>query len=129
MRTLRSAIAILLIVTTTSCVVASRRVDINNLDYRKPVDVSSPVKAHLKDGSTIVYPAGVTVTATELQGSGTRYPFAGASASQAGRIPLDQVVAMESYRETKQFEFAPSLLATAAGVFATALLAVALFGS
>jgi hypothetical protein len=116
-------------VTTAACVIASRRVEIKDLDYRRPVEVSNPVKAHLKDGSTIVYPGGVTVTATEIQGSGTRYPFAGQSATQTERVPLDQVVGMESYRESKHGQFGVSLLATAAGVVGTAALLKAIFGS
>jgi hypothetical protein len=129
MRTLRSATAIVLIMTTTACVIVKRRVDVNDVDYRKPILLTNPVKAHLKDGSTVVYPVGVTVTATELQGNGTRYPFAGSSAMQTGAVPLDQVVGMESYRESKQGQFGVSLLATAAGAVGTLFLLKAIFGS
>lgn len=129
MRLLRRILAILLIVTTTSCV--SRRVDINNVDYRKPVQVKSAVKAHLKDGSTIVYPSGVTVTATEVQGTGTRYPFTGSGTSEVSSVPVDELVGMESYRAAVNGAetFFVTLLGTAATVAATGLLAVALFGS
>ncbi len=130
MKTLRSVLAILLIVTTSSCVFVSRRVDVNDLDYRKPVTVTNSVKAHLKDGSTVVYPSGVTVTTTEVQGSGTRYPFTGASTAVLS-VPLEQVVGMESYRASVKGgeSFVVSVLATAVGVVAAAGLAVAIFGS
>jgi len=129
MRTLRAVVAVLLMVTTASCV--SRRVDINAVDYRKPVQVRSAVKAHLKDGSTIVYPSGVTVTATEVQGAGTRYPFTGSGTSQVSSVPVEEIVGMESYRAavTGGEPFFVTVLGTAATVAATGLLAIALFGS
>jgi len=64
-------VAVLLAVGMASCVF--RRVEIHPVDTRVPVTVSTAVKAHLKDGSTVVYPQGVTVTADALQGPGTKY--------------------------------------------------------
>ncbi len=129
MKTLRSAIAVILIVTTASCI--ARRVDISDVNYRQPVEVMNPVKAHLKDGSTVVYPAGVIVTATEVRGAGTRYPFAGSATTAVSTVPLDQVVGMESYRDgVKGGEsFAVTLLATAGVAVGIPLLAAAIFGS
>ena len=131
MKTQRSVLAVLLIVTTTSCVFRFRNVDVRELDLKKPVEVRTPVKAHLKDGSTIVYPSGVTVTASDVQGNGTRYVFAGSATTAVTTVPLDQVAAMEAYREVLNDgkSFAVSLLATAVGAVGSVVLFKALFGS
>src|SRR5215218_847026 len=60
-------------VSLVSCVFVSRRVDIEPVSPQSPVAVGSPVNAHLNDGSVIVYPDGVTVTADSLSGPGTRH--------------------------------------------------------
>jgi hypothetical protein len=126
---MRRLIAIVLIITTTACV--SRRVEIKSLDLQKPIEVTNPVKAHLKDGSTIVFPYGVTVSKGEVLGNGTRYPFGGSGSTAVTNVPLEQVLGMESYRERDNGAqgIIIGLLATAAVLGGLALLAVAAFGS
>ncbi|MEJ7809937.1 MAG: hypothetical protein WKG32_05895 [Gemmatimonadaceae bacterium] len=62
------------------------------------VTVRSAVKAHLADGSTIVFRRGVTVARDTVRGQGTRFDVALAGAGVATRIPLDSVLAMESFQ-------------------------------
>lgn len=113
----------------SSCV--SRRVDVEPVSTRAPVTVKSPVKAHLVDGSTIVYPDGVTVTGDALLGRGLRYDLNLVAGRTVDTVPLADVVGMETYR-TRVNPLETTLLttATAAGAFfATAALMVAIFGS
>jgi hypothetical protein len=60
--------------------------------------VTSPVKAHLKDGYTVVYANGVTVSGGMLRGTGIRYDLALKQATNVDNIPLDSVVGMESFQ-------------------------------
>jgi hypothetical protein len=125
----RKILALLLTVSLVSCV--SHRLEIRPVSTRASVNVSSPVKAHLKDGSTVVYPFGVRVTADSLEGRGDRYGVDLANPTVVERIAVADVLGMESYRtrvngpETVLL----SSLAGAGAVFGTALLAVAIFGS
>jgi len=124
----RKLIAVLLSISLASCVF--KRVDVQQVDTRAPVVVSSPVKAHLNDGATVVYPNGVTVTSDALVGRGTKY---GLDARDAivQRVALSDVLGMESFRT--RVNVAPTLLLStlgAVGAFVgSAVLAVAIFGS
>jgi hypothetical protein len=106
-------------------------VDVEQLSTATPVLVKSPVKAHLKDGATVVYPEGVSVTADALQGAGTRHDVRLQTSMVVHTVPLGEVIGMETYR-TRVNTTETALLSTAAavgGVFATAALMVAIFGS
>ena len=61
------------------------------------VTVESPVKAHLANGFTVVYPQGVRVVGDTVRGSGTRYDLQLRDATPVSQVPLDSVVAMESF--------------------------------
>ena len=126
---MKKAIAVLLALSLPSCVF--HRVDVQPVDIRAPVAVSSPVKAHLNDGSTVVYPVGVTVTADALVGRGTRYTLAGFVETTIDRVPLADVLGMETYRTRVNVGptiFVTALAATGA-LFGAAALSVAIFGS
>lgn len=114
-----------------SCVFIARRVDIQPVSTRSPVSVRSPVKAHLKDGSVILYPKGVTVTTDSLTGPGTRHDITRAGSTPVNNIPLSDVIGMESYRTVVNpgETFLVSTLTSAGAVVAGAILAVAIFGS
>jgi hypothetical protein len=126
---LKKLVAVLLAVCMSSCVF--KRVEIHTLDTRPPVTVSTAVKAHLRDGSTVVYPEGVTVTADGLQGRGTKYGLTLTSETTVELISLADVVGMESYRTrvNKGTTAVVTTLAAVGAAFATAALAVAIFGS
>ena len=126
---MKKLVAVLLAVCLASCVF--RRVEIHAVDTRVPVIVSTAVKAHLTDGSTVVYPQGVTVTADALQGQGTKYGLTLTSEMKVERIPLADVLGMESYRTRVNVGTTAvvTTLATIGAAFGAAALAVAIFGS
>ncbi len=59
--------------------------------------VRSPVKAHLLDGSTVVFREGATVARNAVWGAGLRYDLALAETSVT-HVALDSIIAMESFR-------------------------------
>ncbi|MES1259906.1 MAG: hypothetical protein ABUL71_04860, partial [Gemmatimonadota bacterium] len=60
------------------------------------VSVESPIKAHMLDGSVVVYPRGATISTTQVTGPGERFNARRLTASTpAGVIPLDSVVGFE----------------------------------
>jgi hypothetical protein len=89
--------------------------------------IRSPIKAHLADGSTVLFPNGGAVSATEIRGFGQHYPLLGDVAKPRSSVPMDSIVAVEAFNG-RSFPV-QSLVVSAA---ATALLPVALvaiFGS
>ncbi len=93
--------------------------------------VQTPVKAHLADGSTVVYEHGVLVRPDSLIGAGFRYNLALTEGTPVAAIPIAAVVGMESFtrRTNAAGSVALSLLATAVSVVGLTALAVAIFGS
>lgn len=100
-----------------------------------PVIVESPVKAHLADGSTVIFRKGAAVATTSVSGMGQVYPLAppivGQVAARNVVIPLDSVVGLETFQSHVEAgkSIGVSLAATAAAVPLVAGLMVALFGS
>src|SRR5687768_5179779 len=100
---LRRRLALLLALAVVPAVVAacivSSGVRVQGLDRnRTGYSVLSPVKAHLTDGSTIVYPEGIVVDSSRIAArvSGQRVgPLGEAIALLA--VPLDSVLGLESY--------------------------------
>jgi hypothetical protein len=62
------------------------------------VSVTTPVKAHLVDGSTVVFRHGVRVAGGTVWGAGTRYGLALRDSTDVTSLALDSVVGMESFR-------------------------------
>lgn len=63
-----------------------------------PVVVTSPVKAHLANGYTVLYPAGVRIADDSVRGSGTVYDLRLTDRGPAPVLPLDSLVGMETYQ-------------------------------
>lgn len=124
-RILLGAVVLLVV----ACTVYGVRVE--ELPPHTPVAVRSPVKAHLVDGSTIVFRRGVAVTDERLEGAGVRYGLTLAESTLVDLVPLDSVVGMEVFRD--DVDWAPTIALTTltmAGVAAAAAVAaVAIFGS
>ena len=104
----------------------------------KPLDVKTltqtiqtPVKAHLKDGSTVIYGYGVARRGDAIITPGVRYLLGSSTAIPANVIPLDSIVGMEMYSRNVNVpgSVALSLVGTAAAVLGTAVAAVAILGS
>lgn len=114
------------ILTAVACVI--QKPVVSQLDVRRPpAVVHSPIKAHLLDGSTVLYPRGVSLEGNTLMGNGLRYPIGSSAPMNAPRISLDSVVGMESY--SKDVNVLGSVALSVASPLATALAAVALLGS
>ena len=130
LQALRLPLALAVIAGLASCVF--RSAEVTTIDpQHPPQEVKSPVKAHLVDGSTVLYPSGVRISGNTLMTPGRRYALGTATLTESGRIPLDSVVGLESY-ETR-VNTGKSVAATSAGIVlgvpAAAILAVAIFGS
>ena len=63
-----------------------------------PRVVRSPVKAHLVDGSTIVFSDGVTIDNSLVTGDGARFDIRLDPVGAVPGVALDSVLAMESFR-------------------------------
>jgi hypothetical protein len=62
------------------------------------VFVTTPVKAHLLDGSTVTFRHGVRVVGATATGDGVRYDLMLRDSSAVTQLPLDSVVGMEAFR-------------------------------
>ena len=63
-----------------------------------PLTISSPVKAHLIDGSTLVFEEGVTVAEGQVIGEGRKYDIILDTSVPVSAVNLNDVAAMESYQ-------------------------------
>ena len=92
------SILLVLTLVIASCIV--HRVDIVPVDVsaETPILLSSPVKAHLIDGSTVVFPEGVNVYDGKVQGKGERFDIALENNRFVDEIALDDIAAMESFQ-------------------------------
>jgi hypothetical protein len=114
-----------------ACIFISRRVEVRKVDPRNDVTVNTSVKAHLKDGSTVTYPNGVSISGGMLRGEGFFNDLTLTQFRPVREIPLDSVVGMESFqtRTNRTESIIVSSLASVGGTIGGALLAVAIFGS
>jgi hypothetical protein len=96
-----------------------------------PVTVGSSVKAHLSDGSTVIYADGVTYADNSLQGRGLRYALGAVSPTSVERVSIDSVVGMEAFgkKTSTGASVALTLVAIPATVLAATVGAVVIFGS
>jgi hypothetical protein len=133
-RVLRAA-PLLLLSAVGACFIV-RRVSVEEVDRAADsVQVRTPVKAHLVDGSTVVYPKGVLVHGARLTGRGTRYDLGLRNPTAIDELSLDSVVGLESFRTSVDgaATFGLSALATAGTIGLTVAVACAIdpkcFGS
>ena len=108
-----------------SCVVT--RLEIAAVEYEEtdaPITVQSPVKAHLEDGSTVVYSKGVTIEDGIVKGQGFKYDITLDHGERVTEVDLDDVAAMESYQTPMDID-ATIVGSAAVTAVATAVLATA----
>lgn len=84
------------------------------------VTVATPVKAHLVDGQTVVFPDGITLSHGTVRGLGTRYDLRLQPAGPAATLPLDSVLGLEAYRT--RVDALPTALLTTLAFAGTAVL-------
>ena len=97
---MKSRLVLAVVVTANACII-SRGVQVEPLARPATNDsiaVVTRVKAHLIDGSTILFPAGVRVVRDTVRGAGTRYDLTLHETGRVAVLPLDSVVGMEAYR-------------------------------
>ncbi len=114
----------------SGCIVLVRNVKVQQVD---PVatTVITPTKAHLRDGSVVLFASGVLIQNDSLMGAGERYDLKLAAVGTVRAIPLDSVLGLETYRRTTDAAASvlASIPATFVGAAATTVLLIALFGS
>lgn len=122
---------ILAILSIPACVILVGKAEVASVDTSTPVTLTTPVKAHLRDGSTILYRRGVTVAAESLTGPGTRYGLTLADSASVTSVAIADVAGMESFRRVNNAasSMTLSVLGTAALGALGAAIAVAIFGS
>jgi hypothetical protein len=113
----------------TGCIF--RSVHTLTLDTTTPTVVRSPFKAHLLDGSVVVFQDGGRVGAQSVVGFGARYDALRHGPTPQDSVPLDSVVGLEVYQGHVNVgaTMLGSVLGFAAATVGTAALAVAIFGS
>ena len=87
-----------------------------------PHVIEARLKAHLQDGSTILFPDGATIGEDRVTGSGERYDIRLSPVGSISMVPLDSVIAMESFDtetdsdRTVTYNFLPTLIGVLTGV-------------
>jgi hypothetical protein len=126
-----TVLAVAVAASLSSCI-QFHSVDVQSMTPRTaPSTVTSPVKAHLTDGSTVLYPRGFVIESDTVHGNGFRYAAGSSVSMPSSFVVLDSVVGMETYQTN--LREAPTVLtstiaSTVAGVGSIALLK-AIFGS
>jgi hypothetical protein len=111
--------------------VIRKPVELKTIEPTVAVTVETPVRAHLIDGSVVVYPSGAAIVDGEIVGPGSRYDIRLRATGMVNRVVLDSVLGMESYRvdvdaaQTAGF----TALAVGGGFAGAYLLCAALCGS
>jgi hypothetical protein len=123
-----------LVIGIAACIQTFRRVEAAPVtpSQSDSVHVHTPVKAHLFDGSTVVFSGGAIVVRDTVRGTGAGYDVRLTSTgTRSWAIPLDSVLAMETFRQATDAatSLMATVLATVGTVFLGGLLAVAAFGS
>ena len=100
-------------------------------DSASPILVESPVKAHLVDGSTVMFPKGLTVEDKKIKGEGFKYDLTLEHSEPVTEIDLDDVAAMESYQDVVNTgaTVAATTITTVGGGLVGIALIKAIFGS
>lgn len=93
-------LAVPLVVVVSACLIA-RNVEVTPVartSAHDSITVATPVKAHLLDGSTVMFRSGVLVQRDTVWGEGIRYDLTLRDSTRLRMLPLDSVVGMEAYR-------------------------------
>lgn len=133
-RTLLTGLVLPALLLTAACVNHFITTDVRALDRPaadSPVQIKTPVKVHLLDGSTVVFRAGALIGHDRISGLGDRFALLAGTSVFASEVRMDSVVGVEAFVDKTLV--APTLIVTAAatavGFLAFAGLAIAAFGS
>ena len=108
---------ILLCITVTSCYIHTKVKPINqeNIRESKKFVIKKPTKAHLIDGSLIVFEKGLTISNNILKGQGIRYDLSRQNQYPFSEVTMDSVVCLKYYK--KGFQVYPSVMSNPILVF------------
>jgi hypothetical protein len=82
-------VALLSFLLLTSCAIRDLEVTPIDTTSTEPITVNSPVKAHLTDGSTVVFEKGVTVVDGHVTGEGRKYDVTLDTSVRVSSVALD----------------------------------------
>jgi hypothetical protein len=121
-----TALLLLVSLLVMSCAFVTRQV--SNVPLTgAPTVIKSPVRAHLDDGSVVVFAAGLVVRDNMLYGEGVSYGLLRDSATRVEWIPVSRVVGLERYDERPGFGLLVGELPL--DIAGAVVLFVAIFGS
>jgi len=108
---------VILFTTNTSCYIHTKVHSLNtaNIKQSKPYVKNSPAKAHLTDGSLIVFEKGLEIKNNTLKGKGIRYDLSRQYQYPFSEITMDSVVCLKYYK--KGIQVYPSLMSNPILVF------------
>jgi len=114
--------------------VTPKAVEHEQLKAPQAAEITTPAKAHLKDGGVVLFPNGFRLEGNVLKGSGERYDLTRQSHTPVQEIALSDVAALEHYE--KELQSGKSTAASAGcgvgtvlGIAGAAVLFKAIFGS
>ncbi len=131
MRRSSIGLATAIILSFSACVNIFRHWEIQQVPKKPALTaVKSPLKAHMLDGSVVVFRYGAQISESEVTGSGTVSGLRGERRSVQA-VPLDSIVGMESFdiRTEAGKSLLVSTAATGVGVVAMVGAMIAIFGS
>lgn len=126
-RLVRGALLVVFAISGAGCVF--HRVEVHPVKPADQTRIVGPVKAHLRDGSTVVYAPGVSiiVTGQTLRGTGVRYNYALTETTRVESVPFEMVVGMERFETevNRPATIAASIAASYAAIMAAIFVAFA----
>src|ERR1051326_7561797 len=127
----RGTLALTIALLAVACIISSHT-EGRNVSLAETQHVSTPVKAHLLDGSIAVFDNGADIANRQISGTGMRYDATLKNAvAVTTPIPLDSVIGVETFERVVNpgRPLLYSTLATVGTTIGAALAAVAIFGS
>ena len=108
---------VFLCTTITSCYIHTkvRSINTENIQESKPFVTKSPTKAHLTDGSLIVFEKGLEIKNNTLKGEGIRYYLSRQNQYPFSEVTMDSVVCLKYYK--KGLQVYPSLMSNPILIF------------
>ena len=129
--------ALFLALTAAACGyyrITPKAIEPGQLTAQSPTEISTPAKAHLKDGGVVLFPDGFRVDGGLIKGKGEKYDLTRQSRLLVFQLPLNEVAALEHYEKdlrpvASTISTGGTVATVAIGVVAAAGLFKVLFGS
>jgi len=102
---------VFLCTTITSCYYIHTKVhsiNTENIQESKKFVIKKPTKAHLTDGSLIVFEKGLEIKNNTLKGEGIRYDLSRQNQYPFSEVTMDSVVCLKQYK--KGIQIYPSIM-------------------